>query len=675
MDKKLTLLLGFHSHIPLQYLSNGNNNSFLEEHSHTLNSLINLLHKNKTIKTTLHFSGNFINYLDQKIPDFTSRLGDLIHRNQLELLSGGLYEPLFPLIPRDDRQLQIQLMSRMLNHMFGSNPTGVWITESAWESSLALDLAKSRILYTCLPKEHFINAGLSEEDITGYYITEDEGRKVGVFPIDFLLNDLENKFSPEEAIKFLVKHKEEYKKKSILIFQNSLTFTPERLEWLKSFFDCLEKNDSNVETNILNDYFTNTKPKGRIYLSLVHKSKHTPDCRYWKHTLVKYPEANLLHKKMLRVSKKINSAKEGKSRFKVIKEMINNSHELLLKGQTNNSYWDNDLAGIYLPEERFITYENLIKAENLIERASSKNLNWVQVSESDYDCDGNDEIIIETETQNVYLSPALGGAILEHDYRPLNINLINTISRRYENYHESLEDSQFKDSKLVYDKYLKVSLLDHFFTDNINIEKCVSNTLTHLTDEVIIPYNVETIKAKEQTSKVTFFNDLKLTKLNPESLISIKKVVSTRIGESSLIVSYDLNNKSDSEIKFVFGVEFNLNIFTKRNQKCFAYLNGDINNKSENPDLYSIEEIKSINQINLVNEDKLFEFSLNFSNVADLYKFPIETLSFNQRNLEKVYQGTTLLPVWNVVIKPNQNWELTISQNVIDKNTKKEVSV
>ena len=127
----------------------------------------------------------------------------------------------------------------------------------------------------------------------------------------------------------------------------------------------------------------------------------------WKHFLLKYPEANLLHKKMLRVSKKVNLAKEGKSRFKVIKEMISQAQNYLLKGQCNDAYWNNMLSGLYLPQERYNTYANLIKAENLIDSASRQGSKWLQVTEIDYDCDGHDEIIVETETQKyLYFSCA-----------------------------------------------------------------------------------------------------------------------------------------------------------------------------------------------------------------------------------------------------------------------------
>ena len=178
IDKeKQVFLLGFHNHLPFGIQKDKYADSLIKDHISSIIDLIDFLNNSNQIKIALHLSGNLISYLDKRYPDFSSKVRALLDRNQLELLSSGIYEPIVPFTPKEDRQMQLQLMNRLLSHIYGYTPNGAWITEYSWEPSFTLDLAKSRIQYTCLPKEYFTYAGLQEDEISGYYLTEEEGSK------------------------------------------------------------------------------------------------------------------------------------------------------------------------------------------------------------------------------------------------------------------------------------------------------------------------------------------------------------------------------------------------------------------------------------------------------------------------------------------------------------------
>lgn len=664
MTQKLNLLLGFHSQLPSSIQKNIEDDS-TKNYFNFLTGLIGLLNNHQSIKTTLHLSGNLISYLDKKHHAFSSSIRALLDRNQLELLSGGIYEPIFSFTPKEDRQTQLLLMNRLLNHTYGYTAYGAWITEFSWEPSLAFDLSKSRIQYTCLPKEFFMQAGLDENEISGYFLTEEEGRKIAVFPILYDLNSLINQHPPEEVIKKLLSDTPSEKNPLAVLFYKDDDTDINKLNWLKNFFQLIHNSTEQIQTISFNDYYLSNKPKGRIYLGSIQDSKTNDMHKNWKRFLLKYHEANLIHKKMLRVSKKINSAKEGKSRFKVIKEMINQAQDLLLKGQSNYAYWDSTYGGIYLPQERHNTYSNLIKAENLIDAASKHGSKWIQVYEIDYDCDGYDEIIIESESQNIYISPGLGGTILEHDYRPKNINITNTISRKKEPYHENNGNSLIlKNGNLIYDNYLKLNLIDHFLDNNVSLEKCKNNNLYHLTKEIIQPYQVEKIKAKEETCKITFNTILNLTKLERSPDIEFIKQYSVRSGDSSLTTEYILKNKVTENIDFTFAVEFNLNITPNYSQDSYFYLNADKKNKTPNPELNSYEELKQINQISIFNKQLGLDLTIWCNKSCNIYRYPVETISYNYKKLENIYQGTTILLTWHVALEPNVPWELSIKQDI-----------
>lgn len=666
--QKQVLLLGFHNHLPYSIQKNKHSNDLNENYITPIINLIDFLGDANQIKLALHLSGNLISYLDKKYSDFSPKIRTLLDRNQLELLSGGIYEPIFSFTPKEDRQTQLQLMNRLLNHTYGYTPHGAWVTEYSWEPSFALDLAKSRIQYTCLPKEYFIFAGLEESDISGYYLTEEEGRKLAVFPISYELNSMIGKYSPEETVNNLLsKRSDDQTENPPIVLFHKDEIDANKFEWFKKFFEYLYKKSDLIETKLFGEYFHTSRPKGRIYLPTIHDLSSSNLSKHWKSFLLKYHEINLLHKKMLRVSKKINSAKEGKSRFKVIKEMISQAQDLLLKGQCNDAYWDNNYGGIYLPTERHNTYTNLIKAENLIDAASKHGSKWIQVYELDYDCDGHDEIIVETETQNVYISPDFGGAILEHDFRPKNINITNTISRKKESYHQSNgkePPSQNGSGNSIYDKSLKLNLMDHFLNKNCCLENIKTNNLEHLTKDIITPYQVEKIKAKEETFKVTFNKNIDLARLTGNPQIDFKKQISIRSGDSSLYVDYTLINKSPELIELAFAVEFNLNITPDSTENSYFYLDGNKNSKTPSPEIITSEEIKNINQISLINPQQGININFSWNKGCNLFRYPIETISYKSKKLENIYQGTTLLPSWNIQLEPDVPFELSIKQSI-----------
>ena len=267
LTEKLKLVLGFHCHLPSDIHKIPVENDFIKSYNNFIISIIDNLSRTKNIKATIHFSGSLINHLDKKYPDFSSKVLTLLDQNKIELLSGGMYDPIFPFIPKDDRQAQLSLMSRFINHTYGYLPNGAWLTEYAWEPSLAVDLSKSRVQYICLPKEYFLSAGINEENLSGYFVTEDEGRKVGVFPVNLKLDELIKQFSPEEAVKFILDKGKSVTVENplLVVFFEGIKGIDEPNNWLKDFFSIIDSKTEEIETKLINNFFTGNKPSGRIF--------------------------------------------------------------------------------------------------------------------------------------------------------------------------------------------------------------------------------------------------------------------------------------------------------------------------------------------------------------------------------------------------------------------------
>ena len=107
------------------------------------------------------------------------------------------------MIPPRDRVGQIRRYAEWLADRFATPVNGMWIPERVWEQSLTSDLAEAGVRYTVLDDFHFKNAGLSEDELHGYYITEDDGKLLSVFPGSERLRYTIPFREPQETIDYL----------------------------------------------------------------------------------------------------------------------------------------------------------------------------------------------------------------------------------------------------------------------------------------------------------------------------------------------------------------------------------------------------------------------------------------------------------------------------------------
>ena len=86
-------------------------------------------------------------------------LEEMVLRKQVELLGGGFYAPILPLIPGPDRLGQVELLTTYIRRSFGKRPRGCWLPDYAWEPGLASSLQSCGFDYTFLTEKHFRIAG------------------------------------------------------------------------------------------------------------------------------------------------------------------------------------------------------------------------------------------------------------------------------------------------------------------------------------------------------------------------------------------------------------------------------------------------------------------------------------------------------------------------------------
>ncbi len=440
-----------------------------------------------SVKLSFHITGYLLDWLLQNHIEYIEMLREMVNKGQVEMMGGGYYEPILTVIPPEDRSGQIRMMSDKLEEIFGKRPRGMWLAERIWEPQLPVYLKEAGMEYVVVDDYHFVKAGLRKEELAGYYITEDMGDILRVFPGSERLRYL----IPFQQVEKFTEYLRETEQGVKLLTPNSecttlLVFADDgekfgtwpgthqwvyKEGWLKKFLETVTREKQFIKPVTFSEYMDSNEPLGRIYLpttsymemgewalppeasetytNLVNEVKTWPDGErlrrflqggFWRNFFAKYPEVNWMHKRMLMVSEEIADCglriAELESKLPTLNSQL---RTYLYQAQCNDAYWHGVFGGIYLPHLRRAVYENLIKAENLAEEAISHQPSAFSLIK-DFDADTFDEVLIRTPQLNLFFSPHNGGSLIEMDYRPKCVNLSNTLSRWEEGYHHRVKE-------------------------------------------------------------------------------------------------------------------------------------------------------------------------------------------------------------------------------------------
>ncbi|MDP2912127.1 MAG: DUF1926 domain-containing protein [Candidatus Omnitrophota bacterium] len=613
---------------------------------------LDVFEKYPEIKMAMHFSGCLLDYFERVHPDYLDRVKVMAARGQVEIIGGGYYEPIFVSIPKEDRFGQIKMMSDYVKKRFGQKPGGMWTPERVWVPELAGDFNKADMRYTILDDEHFIKAGLKQEDLLGYFTTGEKNSEIAVFPSNKPLRYMIPFKMPAEVINYF---KEAGSKSSEPLFTygddaekfGEWPFTHDwvyKQNWLGKFFDELMRNKDWVETIKLSDYLKSNPPVKKIKI---------PEASYqemmewsggsWMNFLKKYPETNQMFRKMHYVSKKVNSVND------------NSALRELYKGQCNCAYWHGVFGGLYLYHLRKAIYEHLINAEKIADEALHKGKkDWIEIRETDFYENSKKAFIIENKEVSVCIDPGSGGIIREMDVRKAPINIVNSIARHEEEYHKKIlakmgqssdpnaartihEDVKTIDpglkGKFVYDKHIRGCLVDHFIDSSVSLQDFIDCKYEELGDFINAVY-----KGKKTKDKVILEREGSVG----GRAISIAKEIKIR-GRDGIEVLYTLKNLGKADIEAVFGVEFNLTM-SSLNSDRYSY--------------FSESRIAGINDTGAVSDSGLFsikdsggDMSVDFifsKKAESIWYFPVKTISQSERAYELNFQASCIIPRWKI---------------------------
>lgn len=708
--KRINFLFGIHCHQPV-----GNFPEVIREaYFNSYLPFIEAMEAHPTIRFTAHYSGILYEWFLENHPEFLEKLKILVKRGQLEIMTGGFYEPILPIIPDEDKLGQIEMESEFIKKNFLAGPRGLWLAERVWEPQLAKTLNLAKVEYITVDDYHFISAGADENDLFGYYVTEEEGYKLNVFPISKRLRYLVPFRMPQETIDYLKSIATEDGGRAAVLADDGEKFgvwpgTHKWVyedRWLENFLKALEENRETIRTMTFSQYLDEQRPAGKIYLPTASYSemmewalpvkaglkyeKLVDEIKsfgkydeykqfirggFFRNFFAKYPESNNMHKKMLYVSEKISTLGKGKKLGLSSEERdakVSRAKHSLWRGQCNDAYWHGIFGGLYLNNLRYAVYEGLISAEVEADKVVYGGQKFLEIRTVDFDRDGSDEIMVSNDLLNCYFSPSYGGCLFELDYRPKNFNLLNGLTRREEVYHRKVRAAAQPGSSegvgsihdlvkvkepglekyLIYDRHRRLSLQDHFMPINTQMPEFMNVKYKETGDFVTGPY-VPLVKKTSSEIELKFKRKGTVYAEKKALPVEILKVVSILKGQSLINISYEIRNLSGEVLDAVFGVEFNFSMLTGDSPDRYYVFPGK---NVEDIKLASIGEIEGCSNLKIVDEWKGYGVSLETGYLDRIWRFPVETVSQSEAGFERTYQSSLVFPNKRIIIEPGGKW-------------------
>jgi len=619
------------------------------------------LSSHSALKFAVHFSGWLLEYIKKKDKELFALMQSMAKNGQIEFFTGGYYEPVLASIPSRDRIDQIKKLNRFIESNFAQSPQGLWLTERVWESSIIDDIISCGVKYVVVDDYHFISAGFNEKKLHGYYLTEENGNTLGIFPINKTLRYIVP-FKESDNIASYVESLSDEDGDAAVLFDDGEKFGiwPKTYEWvyeegwIERFISSLLENQK-IESMHYRDYFQNQKPLGYAYL---------PTCSYyemgewslqshdgivleeiknrlkdmdettvnkfvkgsiWKNFLVKYSESNRIHKRFIELSKE---------RKKIKKNLFDDN---LFKAQTNDVLWHGIFGGLYLPNLRDNAYRFIIECENI--RYGDKE----ELAFCDLNLDGYDEAKAVTKSYIAIFESKNGAQMSEFSLRNEKFNLQNTLTRYKESYHEkilnpktikaqhsdgidtihniSVENLESYKEHIVNDWYTKNSFIDHIIDSSFSMEAFKRCAFKEFGDFVNQPFEIES----SSSNSAIFRRNGGIYADNQKIAASIEKKFLFKNDS----IDFYIKISKDTKEEFFYLLELNLH---------FAdIMSLSINGKKIENSL----EFTNLNSLNIEDPYTKSVTSVTFEKPCDIFCYRLDTVSQSESGFDLTNQGIT----------------------------------
>ena len=703
MSTAVRFVFVLHDHQPV-----GNFDGVIEQaYRDSYLPLLEMLERHPGIRLALHTSGPLAEWFDRHHPDYLDRLAGLVAAGRIEIVGGAFHEPILAMLPACDRIGQIRLYTEWLEKRFRTRVSGMWVAERVWDPGMTADIAAAGIQWTILDDFHFKAAGLADDQLDRYWLTEGDGATLSVFPVSEHLRYVIPFAAPQATIDHL-RFMASRRHGAVAVFGDDgekFGVWPDTRKtcfeegWLETFFSLLEANRDWIEMSLPSEVVRDVPPAGTVWL---------PECSYremtewvlppeaqlaclkarklaaedprladvprfmrggsWRNFRMRYPEANEMYARMMAVSGRLQRIAAAGP---VDPAALAEATQALYRGQCNCGYWHGAFGGIYLPHLRNAIYRELIDADTAADRAEGRRGSWVEATTDDYDFDGRTEVRLSNEILDAWIAPARGGMLYELDLRDCRHNLLATLDRRPEAYHaqvlagpgaarsvvDASQVAKFKQEGLErmvrYDASRRKSLVDHFWDVDVAAAAVAEGTAMERGDfagggfEASVrrnPGRIQVLLSRAGNAWGIPF--------------TLSKAVTLEAGSRVLEIAYKLEGlppgfRQHLAVEFAFA-----GMPAKAAGRCFTD-----ESRRDLGELGSRLELSDARAIGLVDDWLGIDARLTLAEAtngspAGIWTFPIESVSQSEGGFELVHQSVVVMPHWIVTPDADGVWKV-----------------
>lgn len=337
------------------------------------------------VRFGLHTSGCLWEWLEGHRREYGELVAQLVQRGQVELLGGGMYEPILPVLPERDAVWQLKRLNEFLRHRFGRQPAGMWCPERVWEPHLPAILAQAGLRYTLLDDYHFRSSALPDAVKTEYFLSSHAGSEIALLPISKKLR-YTLPFKPvEDTLDYFKEVAASVPATPLLVFGDDgekFGVWPDTYEWvyeqgwLSDLFTALHEHRTWIELLLPSEVLERRRPAGTVflpcssYMEMGEWSRVDPDAEedapagFWRNYFHKYSESYAMHCHGVDISDRLYTLLERG----VSDAALADAADDLGRSQCNCAYWHGVFGGLYLNYLRQAVHHHQLKAEQVLRR-------------------------------------------------------------------------------------------------------------------------------------------------------------------------------------------------------------------------------------------------------------------------------------------------------------------
>jgi alpha-amylase len=361
----------------------------------------------------------------------------------------------------------------------------------------------------------------------------------------------------------------------------------------------------------------------------------------------------------------------------------------LYKSQCNCSYWHGAFGGLYLPHLRNAVYKHLIAADGLLDEIDGRSGKWCAVAARDYDLDARKEVRLSGDKLVAYLKPSRGGAVYELDVRGAGHNLLATLDRRPEPYHNkilahaakspgspsplggaphdadgdasvSIHDLvQFKqpdlDQKLGYDLCPTKAFVDRFLEPGLTREEFRAGR-GGLCDSPTGVFET-TLKRSAAAATVVMTRSARLSRFT----VGVRKTVTLAAGSNALSVRYQFSGlPAGRPVHFATAVHL-AGLAGSADDRYFYDAEGSRRGTLDTP-----LNLPATDRVGVCDEWLGLDAALELGDATaggpgGVWTHPVETVSGSEAGFESVFQSCAVVPHWEFLAPADGRWAVDLT--------------